>query len=150
MEVEAITDAVVSHALSSGWFENVNTHEPKSSPGHGITCAVWVQGVTPVRQRSTLSKTAGRVGMNVRIYSRMLQQPEDQIDPNILKATDTLFAAYNGDFTLDGLITAVDVLGAYGNPLSGQAGYLDVGQGMYRIFTIEVPLIIDDLWEQVA
>lgn len=150
MEVEAITEAVVSHAMASGWFESVNLHEPKNSPGHGLTCAVWVQTVAPVRQRSTLSKTCGRVGMNVRIYSRMLQEPEDQIDPNILKATDQLFAAYNGDFTLDGLITAVDVLGAYGNPLTGQAGYLEIGQGLYRIFDIQVPLIIDDLWEQVA
>lgn len=149
MEVDALVDAIVSHAHASGWFENVNKiHEPKASPGNGLTCAAWAQSVVPLPGGSGLNSTTGRVLFNVRIYSNMLQDPPDMIDPEMMKATDDLMTRYSSDFTLDGLIRNVDLLGQYGIPLTAQAGYLDVGGTLYRTMTIQVPLIVNDLWEQ--
>lgn len=148
MEVDAITDAVVSHAAASGHFERVNQHEPKNAPGNGLTCAVWVQGIAPIPQGSGLDTTSGRLLFNVRIYSNMLQEPQDGIDPNVLKAVDELMRLYSGDFTLDGLIKNVDLLGMYGMAMTAQAGYLTIGDTMYRVMTINLPLIVNDLWGQ--
>lgn len=150
MEVDALTDAVVSHAAASGHFEYVNQHEPKNSPGNGLTCAVWAQTVVPIPAASGLNTTTGRVLFNVRIYSNMLQKPEDAIDPAVLRAVDALFTAYSGDFTLDGLVRNVDLLGMYGVALTAVAGYQTIGQTMYRIMTISLPLIVNDLWGQTA
>jgi hypothetical protein len=152
MEVDAITDAVVSHAMASGYFETVNSHEPKNSPGNGLTCAAWAQSVVPIPQASGLNTTTGRILFNVRLYSPMLHEPQDGIDPELIKAVDALMTAYSGDFTLDGLIRNVDLLGTYGIALFAQAGYQSIGgadgQIMYRIMTISVPLIVNDLWGQ--
>lgn len=148
MEVDAITDAVVSHAAASGWFERVNQHEPKNAPGHGLTCAVWVQGIAPIPAASGLDATSGRLLFNVRVYSNMLQEPQDAIDPNVLKSVDDLMRLYSGDFTLDGLIKNVDLLGMYGLAMTAQAGYLTIGDTMYRVMTINLPLIVNDLWGQ--
>ncbi len=150
MEVEAITDAVVSHAAASGWFEQVNEHEPKNAPGYGLTAAVWCQGVAPIPGRSGLANTSGRLLFNVRLYANMTSEPQGQIDPRLLGALDALFAAYSGDFTLDGLIGNVDLLGSYGLALTAVAGYVDVSGVMYRVMTITLPLIVNDLWNQVA
>jgi hypothetical protein len=150
MEIAAFIDAVVSHAMTTGYFTAVNAHEPKSKPGTGIHCAVWVQSVVPIEELSGLNRTAGRVLMNVRLYTPMLQDPMDAIDPNMVEALDKLFDAYHGDFTLDGLINHVDLLGAYGVPLTAQAGYVEQSNTLYRIITMELPLIVNDLWEQTA
>lgn len=148
METDALIDAVVSHALASGHFDAVNRHEPKSAPGTGLTAAVWVQHMVPLPQQSGLIATSGRLLFQVRLYSSMLAQPEDQIDPGLIKAMDDLFSAYSADFTLDGLVNSVDLLGRHGVPLSAKSGYLQVERGWYRILDIDVPLIIDDIWGQ--
>lgn len=148
METDALVDAVVSHALASGWFEAVNRHEPKSSPGNGLTAAVWVQHIVPLPAQSGLISTSGRLLLQVRLYSNMLATPEDQIDPDLVKACDALLTAYSADFTLDGLVNSVDLLGRHGVPLSAQSGYLENSRGWYRILDLDVPLIIDDLWSQ--
>lgn len=148
METDALIDAVASHVLAAGWFENVNRHEPKSSPGTGLTAAVWVQHLVPLPAQSGLVATSGRTLLQVRLYSNMLASPEDQIDPDLIKACDELMTAYSADFTLDGLVNSVDLLGRHGVPLSAQSGYLNIGPGWFRILDIDVPLILDDLWSQ--
>lgn len=150
MEVDALIDAVVSHAAALGMFEMVNQHEPKSAPAvPGLTAAVWSQHVVPIPQLSGLDRTAGRVLMQLRIYQNMLTEPQDAIDPAVMKAVDALFTAYSADFTLDGLVNHVDLLGAYGVPLAGEAGYIAIDNALHRCYTLDVPLIIDRLWNQV-
>jgi hypothetical protein len=148
VETEAITDAVVSHAMSLGIFEVVNQHEPKNKPGRGLTCAVWIQSIVPLPAASGLNRSSGRLLFNVRIYTNMLQEPQDAIDPEMIRAVDLLFQAYHEDFSLDGLVRNVDLLGQFGIPLTAQAGYLEQDKGLFRIITIQLPLIVNDLWEQ--
>lgn len=149
LDVEGITAALASHAGASGLFETVNGHEPKSSPGKGITAAIWFARVDPARGASGLAVTSARVTFTTRIFSDMLQEPQDGIDPAVLSATDALMNAYSGDFRLGGLIRNVDLLGQTGTPLFAQSGYLTVAGKMFRIVDISIPMIVDDVWEQV-
>jgi hypothetical protein len=150
LDIRTILDAVESHALASGYFATVNGHEPKSPPVSGITCAVWVEQIGPARGGSGLDSTSSRLALYVRLYSSLMQQPADAIDPDLMTALDTLMAAYSGDFELDGLVRQVDLLGTYGEPLSARAGYLAEAGGEYRVMTITLPLIVNDLWDQEA
>lgn len=149
MDLVAILAVVQSHALSSGLFERVNGHEPLSAPGHGLSAAVWTDSVAPVKS-SGLATSSGRLALFVRLYSNVVQEPQDAIDPLMVAAVDTLLTTYSGDFDLGSNVRCVDLLGAYGTALSAQAGYLEQDGAVYRVMTITLPLILNDLWAQVA
>jgi len=147
LDLTAIRAAVESHALASGYCESVNGHEPENAPGLGITAAVWVDEVQPVRVRSGLAATSVLVTLSIR-----LQTPigGDEVDPALLAAADALMRAYSGDFELGGEVAAVDLLGLAGTPMRGKAGYLPQDDQLYRVFVITLPLLVDDLWSQAS
>ncbi|MGW5616277.1 hypothetical protein [Streptomyces sp. NPDC003877] len=146
LNIEGLLNAVVSHALASGHFERVNQHEPENAPGHGLTCSVWANQITPLRS-SGLSSVTTRVSFTVRLQSLMFDPP-DAIDPTMIAAVDDLCGAYVGDFTLGGLLREIDILGAHGQPLDVRAGYLQQDGTKYRVMDIAVPCIVNDLWEE--
>lgn len=146
----AIIEAVASHALATGYFDAVNQHEPKSAPGYGLAAAVWVQSLGPVPFNSGLHISSARLILNVRIYSNMIQEPQDMIDPKMMEAVDALMAAYSADFTLDGMDLHIDLLGRSGDRLGGQAGYVMIDRAHLRIFTLNVPIIVNDAYAQIA
>lgn len=148
LAITDIIDAVSSHAAASGLFDRVEGHEPTNPPGHGLTAAVWVDKLGPARQASGLASTTARLVLNVRLYSSLLQEPGDYIDPHLTSAVDTLMGLYVSDFTLGGLVRSVDVRGAEGVSLEAEAGYLRVNGGEYRVFTIKLPVIVNDLWTE--
>lgn len=150
LDIRTILDAVESHALASGYFTTVNGHEPMSPPTSGITCAVWVEQIGPARGGSNIRSTTARLALFVRLYTSLVQQEPDTIDPALMDALDWLMAAYSSDFTLNGLVRHVDLLGAYGDPLSARAGYLAESGSEFRVMTITLPLVVNDLWAQVA
>jgi hypothetical protein len=150
LDIRTILSAVESHALASGHFVAVNGHEPKSPPTSGITAAVWVEQIGPARGGSGLDSTTARLALYVRLYSSLVQDPPDAIDPDLMTALDALMAAYSGDFELAGEVRQVDLLGHYGDPLGARAGYLAEAGAEYRVMTIILPLIVNDLWNQEA
>jgi len=147
----ALLDAAVSKAQTLGLFEKVNGHEPKNPPGHGLSASVWVQDLSPI-QAGGLDATSGRVEISVRIYTNMLAEPQDGIDPRMLTAVAALIGAYTSDFEIGDLagVRGIDLLGAYGTPLSAKAGYLNLDGKLYRVMTITLPVIVNDLWVQAA
>lgn len=149
LNVQAVTDAVQSHALALGVFDRVNTHEPKVAPGNGITCAIWVDRVVPVR-KSGLNSTSVSLIFNIRLFTSMLAEPQDLIDPNLIGALDLLMAEFHGDYELGGLVREVDIFGMNGAGLTAQAGYVPQDNRMFRVVTITLPLTMNDVWEQVA
>ena len=149
LDILGLTDALVSHAMASGYFEQVNGHEPKSAAGHGLTAAVWPNEVRALRSSGLVSVSV-LLTFSVRLYSSAQTVPPDAIGPDMLTAADALCSAYSGDFTLGGLLRSVDLLGAHGQPLAVQAGYIQQDGGLYRVMTITVPLIVNDLWEEEA
>lgn len=147
--LDPIFDAVVSALQRLGYFDKVNEHEPKNAPGYGLTAAVWLQQLRPVRS-SGLNKTSGVVIFNVRLYTNMLQEPEDLIDRNMIKATSRIMREFHDDydFGLHPTVRNVDVFGEEGFPLSAQAGYIDIDGKLFRVMTINVPVICNDVWPQ--
>src|SRR5690606_6200689 len=111
----------------------------------GLTCAVWIDLIEPARGRSGLAATSARVVFNVRVYTNMLQNPQDAIDPNVMAAVDALFEAYSGDFELGGDAEFIDLMGAtQGHPLRAQSGYINIDNMVYRVMTITVPVVVSD------
>ena len=144
-----LLDRITSHAAATGMFDRVTGHEPKSKPGRGLSCAVWIDRIEPARSRSGLTATDGRVVFNVRVYTNMLQQPQDEIDPAVMDAVDALFEAYTGDFQLGDDSRYIDVLGmTQGHALDAQSGYINIDNMTYRVMTISVPVIVSNAWTQ--
>lgn len=150
MNFQALIDALVSHAQATGLFETTNGHQPDSIPATGITCGIWVQEIRPVAALSGLAATSVSVILNVRLYTSAVQQPLDAIDPQMVGAVSTLCAAYTADFELGGLAFDIDLLGAYGTSMSVVAGYIQQSGVTLRVMTITLPLVLDDVWTQVA
>lgn len=147
VSVEAVLNVVESHALALGVFDKVNTHEPKVASNQGLWCAIWVQQISPAS--GGLNSTSVRLGFTVRIGTNMVSEPQDAIDINAVKALDLLMAAYSSDFDAGGLARMIDLKGAEGAPLSAVAGYIQMGQSVFRVFDITLPIVINDCWEQV-
>lgn len=147
--VDDLFSAVQSAATSLGVFETVNTHEPKNAPGNGLLCSIWVDTIKPVRT-SGLNETSGMVTFFVRVYNSMLAEPQDNIDPAITKAVMTLMESYTGDFDFGEVadVRNIDLLGAYGDGLSAQAGYMEIGNKMFRVMVLNLPVVINDLFAQ--
>lgn len=155
MALSQLIHATVSHAAATGLFDQVQGGEFTGAPGNGLSCAVWVNDLQPVSSSGLIS-TSMRVELYVRLFSSAFSEPVDVIDPAMIDAVDTLLADYIDNFTLGGLIRQVDVRGADGPPLRVQAGYLTMGaardgQGSgrtYRVMTITLPLIVNDLYPE--
>jgi hypothetical protein len=148
LNIGGILDALQSHAAATGLFDQVAGHEPKNPPGNGLNCAFWIQDIGPVPSASGLAVTSGRLEFTGRLYSSFMQKPEDAIDPNLVAAVDVLMTAYSGDFELGGNVRNIDLLGQAGTPLGARAGYLPMTGATYRVITITIPAIVNDLWGQ--
>jgi hypothetical protein len=147
--VRDLFDKVVSQAMTLGLFDTVNSHEPKSAPQNGTWCSIWVQNIRPVRS-SGLNSTSGVVELRARVGASFMQKPEDSIDPNILSAASTLISTYSGGFTLGGTVREIDLLGETGTPLSAVAGYISIDNKMFRVMEVTIPVLVNDMWTQVA
>lgn len=146
LPARAIRDVLVSHAMSLGVFDRVGAHEPKNAPGHGLTCAFLLERVDSAR--SGLASTSARLVFSARIYSSAFQEPMDDIDAYLVDAVDALFAAYIGDFELGSNARNIDIFGSHGISLFAQAGYADQDGRLYRIVTINIPVIVNDCWDE--
>lgn len=147
---DPIFNAVVADVLQSGYFEKVNKHEPKRKPGKGLTAAIWLQAINPVALASGLAATSAQLIFIARIYSNMLKEPQDMIDPELMRATSNLMRRYHTGFTFNGLIRNIDLLGTFGQALAANAGYLEQDSTMFRVMDITIPCIVNDVWVQVS
>lgn len=139
-------DKLVSTAQRSGYFVSSISYEPKSAPTGGLTFACWLGSIQPVPPRSGLPATSARAEILCRIYSNMLAEPQDKIDIDLSRAASHLLAELTGDLGIDGAY--IDLLGAYGDPLGAETGYVSLDQTMFRIADIPVPFIADDVYNQ--
>lgn len=150
VNVLAIIDAIMSPMMASGRFARVNGFEPKGSPGSGLTAAVWLDAMTAAPAASGLAASSARIVFKIRLYTSMLSEPQDAIDPEVLDAAVALFGIFAADFDLSGTVRNVDLHGGHGPALSAQAGYLNVSGQMMRVVDVTLPVIVNDAWEQSA
>lgn len=149
LDTRTIRGRIASHAAATGQFDRVGLHEPKNAPGNGITAAVWRQRAAAIAEQSGLTHASARVQFTGRIYSNMLAQPQDEIDPNQDDAADAWFERLVGDLALGGNdnVRNIDVLGETGEPLDLNAGYLEIDRKYFRVVDITIPVIVNDCWE---
>lgn len=150
IDLAGFIDAAVSHAGATGRFEKLNGHEPKNAPSSGgLTGAVWTDRIIPIRGRSGLGSVSAAVVLMVRIYTSAVSEPADAIDPDVVAAADDVVRAFVGDFTLGGLVSNIDIFGAHGQALDVRAGYLTQDGVPFRVLTIWLPCVVNDLWTEV-
>lgn len=142
--------ALAAHAKRTAKVERTVMREPMHAPGPGITCAVTFGSFRPAR--SGLAATSVAVIMMVRLYTPLRKDgpQQDELEPLLMDAASRLCASYVGEFTLDGLVVAVDVRGGEqsGAELGGEGGYIVIDNVQHRVVTITVPLVINDLWSE--
>lgn len=147
--IAAIVDAVASHARATGFFPTVMTHEPKAAPT-GPTVAVFVARVVPYRERSGLASVSVVVTLTVRLYANFLQEPQDNIDRDMVLGLDALMTAYAGDIDLGDTSREIDLLGMStgGNGVATEAGYINHDNKLFRVLDISLPVIVNDVWTE--
>ena len=149
LNTSAFLDYVTSQAAQLGVFDSVTGHEPKAAPSPtGVSCSVWVSSLRPAR--SGQASVSVRLELQARCFTSMLQDPQDGIDPRVTDAAGLLMNAMIGSFTLAGQARMVDVFGAEGEGLRAQAAYLTQDSKLFRVMDIFIPIIINDLWDEVA
>jgi len=148
LDIATILTRVADHARTSGAFEQVFIGEPKSAPGRGRTAAVWAGPSGPAA--SGLASTSMWMRFTVRVYVPLKQEPPDSIELDAVAATDVLLAAYNGDFELGGAVRNVDIFGEFGAALGVEPGYITIDNTAFRVMDINLPLVINDVYGQVA
>jgi hypothetical protein len=151
LAVADITDALRTHASASGLFEYVAGHAILSAHDSGLAWWCYCERIQPWAARSGLATVSAVLTYRVMItMNTTTYQPQDDIDPLIVGAADALVRLYVGHFTLGGLISNVDILGAAGRPMVAEAGWIVLGEGgsRYRSMIITLPLIVNDLWDE--
>lgn len=150
VDYQAIQDALVSVAQRTGQFEAVAGHEPKSAPGKGLTCFVFYAGKRAIG-RGGLNSTSVRLNWSMQVRCSMTREPQSAIDVDMLAAVDAIEAGLSDNYTLDvSGVRGVDVLGAEGDPLGDDAGYINHDNHLYRVMTVNVGVIVNDAWSQDA
>lgn len=151
LDFPPLLSAIESAAAALGCFDRTQDHEPQNPPGTGVTFAVWPEDLRPSPKFSGLASTSVLLVMTARLYKTAQAEPASGIDPALISALQLFLNAVTGGFTLGGLVSAVDLLGMEGTPLSAKAGWLDAGDGaVFRIFDVTIPLIVPDVWSQAA
>ncbi|MGW3144836.1 hypothetical protein ACWDG1_09175 [Streptomyces sp. NPDC001177] len=140
--------AHMSQAQGLGLFDNVLGHEPVSAPGSGLTYAVWVARVAPVPAGSGLTAGTGRLELTGRVLTPADSEPQDDVDIAVTGAVDQLMTALYADFTLGDTVRNVDLLGAHGPALSAVFGFTRFDSTTYRVATLTIPLIVNDVWTE--
>jgi hypothetical protein len=148
IDVSALMKAIASEAQQIGAFERVQLHEPKTSVPSGLSAALWFQSAITIAELSSLAKTSIRIEIVFRLFQNMLMEPADLIDPEMTRVVNLMFNLLNGGFTLGGLITNIDVLGAHGAPLRSEAGYINQSGQLMRSISIYIPCVIANAFIQ--
>jgi hypothetical protein len=144
-DVNALFAGLVSHALKLGIFARVNQHDPENVPGPKLSCSITLATIEADPAASGLAAVSGKITFMVRIWSPMVAKPLDTIDPAVLSALSTLLGEYSGNFTLAGTVRDIDLMA-----LRAQTGYLDQDGKQFRVAEITLPIVVNDLWGEVA
>ena len=150
LDIVTIRAQLTSHAQTLGVFNQVLGQEPVSAPGSGLTYAVWLDEVAPSPENSGLASTSARVTFNGRVYAPADTDPMDDVDVLLTAAVDQLIGAYSGDFELGGNVRNLALLGAGAGSLRAVYRFLQLGSTTYRTATLNLPMIVNDVWTQVA
>lgn len=140
--IKTTIQAIASYLQASGYFQTVNTGEPKSPPTGKLNAAVFMDSVNVVQL--TLATTIEIHAVIIRIYINMMSDPEEQIEYQMAEAVSKVSSDLIGEYDLGATIRNVDAGGAHSSGLRASWGYLELGGIIYRIVDMYVPLLVDD------
>lgn len=151
--IAAIMGGALNMVKRLGQFEGVLFHEPKAAPSPG-SAALWLDRIRPITS-SGLAAVSAVMVLNCRLYASFNADPADSIDVTTAQRAAALIGAFAGEFTLpdpagDALVRNVDIFGTYGFALDATAGYVNQDGQLYRVMTVVIPLVINDLWAEVS
>lgn len=150
VDVTGALRKLLDHAKILGVFEVARLTEFKSAPPNALCFALWVQrlGSSPVG--SGLSSTNALLRATARIYFPMTHRPEDEIETRVFSAAAGYLGRINADFTLDGTVRDVDLLGEVGDVPTWEGGHVNIDGKIFRVADLNMNVIMNDSWEQVA
>lgn len=153
--VDPIFDAVVSDLNRSGYFSQVIDDTVNKAPDGKLTAVVWVQDIGVAQRASGIASSSAMLTFMVRVFanqvSRNSQYVVEPLPRRLLKAVSNLIRRYHDDFDFGGLVRNVDCLGEFvGGGLNATSGYEEIGGSWYRMMTLTVPVIVNDVWTQTA
>lgn len=145
------TDALKTHAAASGIYEAVSGHAVLAAHGPGLAWWCYVDKITPYAAGSGLDTVSVCVVYKVMTtLNDSTIEPQDAVDPLVANGSARLFGRYLSNFTLGGLVRNVDVFGAAGTRADNVAGWMMLDGARYRTMIITLPLIVNNLWDEVA
>jgi hypothetical protein len=145
---KALYAALESQAKALAVFDEVNTAAPVKPPEtkqNGVSLTIELGPWVPVPS-SGLAMTSGKITFVYQLWSSLMQRPQSGIDPQVLGALAAVVAALSDGFTLGGLVRNVDLFG-----MSAEPGYVPDFEGKpFRVIRLDVPVILNDMFEQEA
>lgn len=145
LDTKAIMSKLATIGLASGLFVKVSKYEPRGQPGNRVTLSLISGPLRPITS-SGLNNASLRWQIDGRVYMPMNTEPAGDLDVVLTAAAAKYMEALCGQFTLGGLIRCIDVFGSDGEPLSATPGYIDHNDKLYRVITLEIPLLINEQW----
>jgi hypothetical protein len=140
-QAKALFRAIQSMAQETGLFQGeVKLHDPWNPPGNGLNCSISLGVIRPVTS-SGLASVSGQVTLIVRVWSGLLQMPQDNVDPEVLAAACQLMGQFAGGFTLNGTVRDIDLFG-----MSAVPAYADFESKPFKVVEITVPIVINDMF----
>jgi hypothetical protein len=142
--VAALFSAVTSALKQTALFQKIDVGEPKSPPGTRLYCSVMLGPMRAVPS-SGLNSTSGQVTILIRIWSKAEQRPLEKIDPEIASAAALVMGTLSGRYTLGGIARNIDLFQMTATP-----GWIEFENESYRVCELSVPIVINDMFAQVA
>lgn len=145
VDTKAIMSKLATIGQKSGLFVKVSKYEPRGQPGSKVTLSLISGPMAPIKS-SGLNNASLRWQIDGRVYMPMNYEPAEDLDVILTAAAAKYLEALCGEFTLGGLIRCIDVFGSDGPGLSATPGYIQQGEKLYRVITLEIPLLINQQW----
>jgi len=151
-EFKELFSKLTSHAKSLGIFDRVEFREPINKPIGGIALALWLNDYQPVPAGSGLAATSMVLDVRATVFCPLGtgKRTAAEIEALVLYAVHRYMKVLSSDFELDRMVRNIDLLGQTGNRMHADFGHLPYEDTWYRIGEITLPLIINDVYEQVA
>jgi hypothetical protein len=125
-----------SALMATGRFNAVSIGEPLGPP-QSIHASLFLGEYS--HPLTTLTTTIERRTVVIRLYVNALAEPQEEIEFRLDEAIAQLQSDLLGDFDLGATVRTIDVTGMVARP-----GYQTVGNTLYRICDVLVPLLVDD------
>ena len=145
LDTKAILAKLATIGKASGLFVKVDKFEPRGQPGNGVTLFLISGPMRPITS-SGLNNVSVRWQIDGRVYTPLNYEPASELDAVLTAAAAKYLEALCAQFTLGGLVRCVDVFGSDGEPLSATPGYIEQNDKVYRVITLEIPLLINQQW----